>query len=92
MAYGIPNPVLFGRGIGFRSAMVTLEVRIRSLLVRLRNDSRAVAMTPGGTAQETVQLNIESLWSGGPFADPVRSSFIDEVAHPHFIYFLHSEL
>ncbi|KAF7760242.1 CAZyme family GH95 [Agaricus bisporus var. burnettii] len=24
-------------------------------------------MTPGGTGQETVQLNIESLWSGGPF-------------------------
>ncbi|KAF9451559.1 glycoside hydrolase family 95 protein [Macrolepiota fuliginosa MF-IS2] len=28
------------------------------------------ATTPGGTTQETVQLNIESLWSGGPFADP----------------------
>ncbi|KAF9004601.1 glycoside hydrolase family 95 protein [Cyathus striatus] len=28
------------------------------------------AMTPGGTVQETAQLNIESLWSGGPFADP----------------------
>ncbi|KAK7689395.1 hypothetical protein QCA50_007187 [Cerrena zonata] len=27
------------------------------------------AMTPGGTVQETTQLNIESLWSGGPFAD-----------------------
>lgn len=29
------------------------------------------AMTPGGTTQETTQLNIESLWSGGPFADQV---------------------
>ena len=29
------------------------------------------AMTPGGTSQETTQLNIESLWSGGPFADSV---------------------
>ncbi|KDR70259.1 hypothetical protein GALMADRAFT_230242 [Galerina marginata CBS 339.88] len=29
------------------------------------------AMLPGGTAQETTQLNIESLWSGGPFADPL---------------------
>ena len=29
------------------------------------------AMTPGGTTQESTQLNIESLWSGGPFADPV---------------------
>ncbi|KLO13238.1 glycoside hydrolase family 95 protein [Schizopora paradoxa] len=28
------------------------------------------AMTPGGTTQEMTQLNIESLWSGGPFADP----------------------
>ncbi|KAL4261383.1 Glycoside hydrolase family 95 protein [Pleurotus pulmonarius] len=28
------------------------------------------AMVPGGTAQEVTQLNIESLWSGGPFADP----------------------
>lgn len=31
------------------------------------------AMTPGGTTQEATQLNIESLWSGGPFADPVHS-------------------
>lgn len=29
------------------------------------------AMLPGGTVQETTQLNIESLWAGGPFADPV---------------------
>ncbi|KAJ6567710.1 glycoside hydrolase family 95 protein [Mycena vulgaris] len=28
------------------------------------------AMTPGGAAQEITQLNIESLWSGGPFQDP----------------------
>lgn len=28
-------------------------------------------MTPGGASQETTQLNIESLWAGGPFADPV---------------------
>ncbi|KAI0339318.1 glycoside hydrolase family 95 protein [Trametopsis cervina] len=27
------------------------------------------AMTPGGTTYETTQLNIESLWSGGPFMD-----------------------
>lgn len=32
------------------------------------------AMMPGGTAQETTFLNIESLWSGGPFADPVWHS------------------
>lgn len=28
-------------------------------------------MVPGGTSNEVTQLNIESLWSGGPFADPV---------------------
>lgn len=28
------------------------------------------AMTPGGTTEEFLQLNIESLWAGGPFADP----------------------
>ncbi|KDQ23310.1 glycoside hydrolase family 95 protein [Pleurotus ostreatus PC15] len=27
-------------------------------------------MVPGGTSQEVTQLNIESLWSGGPFSDP----------------------
>ncbi|KAF8631453.1 hypothetical protein AX15_002391 [Amanita polypyramis BW_CC] len=28
------------------------------------------AMIPGGTIQEMTQLNIETLWSGGPFDDP----------------------
>ncbi|KIK57466.1 glycoside hydrolase family 95 protein [Collybiopsis luxurians FD-317 M1] len=28
------------------------------------------AMSPGATAVETTQLNIESLWAGGPFQDP----------------------
>ncbi|KAF4609922.1 hypothetical protein D9613_010580 [Agrocybe pediades] len=28
------------------------------------------AMLQGGTVQEATQLNIESLWTGGPFADP----------------------
>ena len=30
-------------------------------------------MTPGGTTLETTQLNLESLWSGGPFEDSVRA-------------------
>lgn len=30
------------------------------------------AMTPGGVGFESTQLNIESLWSGGPFSDPVN--------------------
>ena len=37
------------------------------------------ATTPGGTTQETTQLNIESLWSGGPFADPVRGPSFDRM-------------
>lgn len=28
-------------------------------------------MMLGGTSQEMIQLNLESLWSGGPFHDPV---------------------
>ncbi|TFY76710.1 hypothetical protein EWM64_g7300, partial [Hericium alpestre] len=28
------------------------------------------AMIPGGTHQEVTQLNLESLWTGGPFQDP----------------------
>jgi alpha-L-fucosidase 2 len=27
-------------------------------------------MSPGGTTYEATQLNIESLWTGGSFADP----------------------
>ena len=32
------------------------------------------ATTPGGSVQETTQLNVESLWSGGPFVDPVGAT------------------
>lgn len=39
---------------------------------RLRECMVHTAMLPGGTSQESTQLNIESLWSGGPFQDPVR--------------------
>ena len=31
-----------------------------------------IAMLAGQTVTELTQLNIESLWSGGPFQDPVR--------------------
>ena len=37
------------------------------------NEPLFPAMTPGGTSQEITQLNIESLWSGGPFQDPVSA-------------------
>ncbi|KAK2467924.1 hypothetical protein APHAL10511_000219 [Amanita phalloides] len=33
-------------------------------------NGRLGAMMPGGTVQERTQLNIETLWSGGPFDDP----------------------
>ena len=42
------------------------------------------AMTPGGTQQEATQLNIESLWSGGPFADPVSYSMM--ICVPRLIF------
>lgn len=42
------------------------------------------ATTPGGMSYETTQLNIESLWSGGPFADPVcLCSFPSMLHSPH---------
>ncbi|KAG6859715.1 hypothetical protein C0995_005128 [Termitomyces sp. Mi166 len=34
--------------------------------------SSGIAIVPGGTTYEATQLNIESLWSGGPFSDPVQ--------------------
>ena len=39
-------------------------------------------MTPGGTTYETTQLNIESLWTGGPFADPVQCLY----CNPYICY------
>ena len=36
-------------------------------------NSFGIAMIPGGTDREVTQLNIESLWSGGPFEDPVSN-------------------
>jgi len=39
------------------------------------------ATTPGGTSYETTQLNIESLWSGGPFADPVCLCSLPSMLH-----------
>lgn len=45
-----------------------------------------VAMVSGGTTREVTQLNIESLWVGGPFADPVRLIFFFLIYL--FIFFL----
>jgi hypothetical protein len=41
---------------------------IRALFLSSHNRQ---AMLPGGTSIEVTQLNIESLWWGGPFTDPV---------------------
>lgn len=43
-----------------------MHTRIMSLWLTL---SEATLL--GETVQEVTQLNIESLWSGGPFQDPV---------------------
>jgi len=53
-------------GNGHLAGMISFIV-IASYLKRLH----PAAMVPGGTIQESIQLNIESLWSGGPFQDPV---------------------
>lgn len=49
---------------------------LAGMLILLLCDSElspyfSIAMLPGGTTQELTQLNIESLWSGGPFQDKV---------------------
>ena len=48
------------------------QVNRQSTLFLLFSADNHQAMVPGGTSNEVTQLNIESLWSGGPFADPVR--------------------
>lgn len=45
------------------------------------------AMTPGGTTQEVTQLNMESLWSGGLWQDPVRLPNDFDYTRLWFTYF-----
>ncbi len=47
--------------------LLALGPRVGSLLAM----ATLLQWSPGGTRVEVTQLNIESLWSGGPFADPV---------------------
>lgn len=42
-------------------------------IVRRFSTHTITAMTPGGTSEEVTQLNIESLWTGGLWQDPVCS-------------------
>ena len=72
MLCGTGLPARLGRRTGSQSVMAILQVRTRELQAN-RTDHRyaQTAMTPGGTSQEITQLNIESLWSGGPFQDSV---------------------
>lgn len=37
-------------------------------------------MLQGNTVQEATQLNIETLWTGGPFADPVSTTLLINVS------------
>ena len=70
MASGTPSLVGSGLENGFR-----LSRRYEFLSPwGIDSDSTRttpLAMSAGGTYQEIVQLNIETLWSGGPFAEPV---------------------
>ena len=51
--------------------MATLQVGCHTNHTFFDADSALSAMVNGQTTQEVTQLNIESLWSGGPFQDPV---------------------
>ena len=51
--------------------MATLQVGCHTSYTSNVVNSALSAMINGQTTQEVTQLNIESLWSGGPFQDPV---------------------
>ena len=51
--------------------MATLQVGYHMSHTSYIANSVLSAMVNGQTTQEVTQLNIESLWSGGPFQDPV---------------------
>lgn len=73
MASGTRRRAKYGNKSGFQLGMVIWLVCASYVTQRcLRERMVHTAMLPGGTSQESIQLNIESLWSGGPFQDPVR--------------------
>lgn len=76
MGCGTQARDLCGFKSGFPSEMVTSRVSHYSWSQLVSLTVRTTAMTPGGTAQEVTQLNIESLWTGGLWQDPVRSHFV----------------
>ena len=84
MGCGTSPRASFGPKTGSLLATDTLQVsRQQYTAVRRVGTQSYAAMTPGGTAYESTQLNIESLWSGGPFQDPVcsnaRNSFLPKI-------------
>ena len=65
-----------------RRQWISCRCLLYPLLFQVCADLEYLATTPGGTNYETTQLNIESLWSGGPFADPVCLSSLPLMLHP----------
>ena len=61
--------------------MATLQVGCHTSHTPYNAHSVLSAMVNGQTTQEVTQLNIESLWSGGPFQDPVS----EQASGPHVV-------
>lgn len=73
MASGTRHQEQYGRKSSFQSEMAIWLVSAAYINQCCFSERMShAAMLPGGTSQESTQLNIESLWSGGPFQDPVR--------------------
>jgi hypothetical protein len=70
MVYGSLNLLTLGSENGSLLAMATSQVTALTHILFLSAHNWQ-AMVPGGTSNEVTQLNIESLWSGGSFSDPV---------------------
>ena len=74
MDYGSPNLVAaltFGQMTGCPLGTATLQASSMTYYLGSASDGPSTAMVNGQTTQEVAQLNIESLWAGGPFQYPV---------------------
>lgn len=81
MVCGIRRLETCGRENGFPLGMDIWEVETQHFPTKHYAHDYYKAMVPGGTSNEVTQLNIESLWSGGPFADKVRISILLTLAY-----------
>lgn len=77
--YGTPNLLSIGRRSIFPLAMDISQVPQSSCMMFLNFTDNLSAMLSGGTVQETTQLNIESLWTGGPFQYSVRKPELNKL-------------